>query len=67
LIYFQTYVYLLHLECGLCAKVIVLCLKFVEEFSGLNFATYLSDEKFLVVLSVGDAALCSLLMYYLVW
>ncbi|MCI78535.1 hypothetical protein A2U01_0099805, partial [Trifolium medium] len=28
----------------------------VEEFSGLNFAAYISDEKFLVVLSVEDAS-----------
>ncbi|PNX86439.1 hypothetical protein L195_g042517 [Trifolium pratense] len=47
LIYFQTYVNLLHLECGVCAKVIMLCLKFVEEFSGLNSAAYLSDGKLL--------------------
>ena len=45
LIYFQTYVNLLHLKCGVCAKVIMVCLKFVEEFSGLNSAAYIYDGK----------------------
>ncbi|MCI44635.1 hypothetical protein A2U01_0065874, partial [Trifolium medium] len=68
LIYFLTYVNPLHLECGICAKVIMLCLKFFEEFSGLNSAAYISDGKLLVVLSVEDATLRSpLKMYPLVW
>ncbi|MCH83607.1 hypothetical protein A2U01_0004433, partial [Trifolium medium] len=45
LIYFQTYVNLLHLKSGVCAKVIMVCLKFVEEFSGLNSAAYIYDGK----------------------
>jgi len=48
LIYFQT-------------RVIVVCLKFVEEFCGLNSAAYISDGKLLVVLFVEDAPLCSMM------
>ncbi|MCI32419.1 hypothetical protein A2U01_0053633, partial [Trifolium medium] len=54
--------------CGVCAKVMMLCLKFTEEFTGLNSAAYISDGKLLVVLSVEDATLCSpLKIYPLVW
>ncbi|MCH79817.1 hypothetical protein A2U01_0000575 [Trifolium medium] len=68
LIYFQTYINLLHLECGVCAKVIMLCLRFVDEFSSLNSATYISDGKLMVVLGAEYAKLCcSLKMYPLVW
>ncbi|CAJ2661893.1 unnamed protein product [Trifolium pratense] len=68
LIYFQTYINLLHLECGVCAKVIMLCLKFVDEFSSLNSAAYISDGKLMVVLGAKYAKLCcSLKMYPLLW
>ncbi|PNX70494.1 hypothetical protein L195_g057449 [Trifolium pratense] len=48
-------------------RVIVVCLKFVEEFCGLNFAAYIYDGKLLVVLLVEDAPLCSMIIRCKPW